>query len=888
MEDNGLKPDGEWSLPQLGGAVDLEYDQRYFRALALVDAKDVLDIASREGRGSEILSRRAKSVVGIDISTEAVARASAHHVRENLRFLHGSATEILLPDNCVDVIVCFETVQHLVEHDPMMTELKRVLRADGLLIISSPSQLTDTDRANHKNLFHLLERAGLRAFILEPPHGPLQPKKVEGLVAEVEAKAIDGFEIETAWLPSTFYKAMRDGTQLLEGKWWRPKNVFRRLSNKIRKWRGKSPKTWPSRRKAERYLGASGNDGQAAAGKLAVPIDGYSPTIPRVKYSEVSDEFVAYEPAAPMETVPKAIAFYLPQFHPFPENDAWWGKGFTEWTNVGKAKPMFQGHHQPHFPLHLGYYDLRVPEVMEEQARLARQYGISGFAYYFYWFAGKVLMDLPLQNMLRNPRVDMPFCMIWANENWTRNWDGRAQDVLIAQKHSLADSCAMLDYLRPFMQDPRYIKVNGKPLFIVYRADIIPDMKETILAWRRKAVELGFPDIYVVCAQSFKNRDPRKYGFDAAMEFPPHMVKSGKVTDRMNLLDSTFDGSIYCYDQVVENAVMRQDSDFKVFPAAMLSWDNTARQKTKARIFANFSARRYSQWLASNAERVTRDARLSADEKLIFINAWNEWAEGTHLEPDQKHGYGYLAATRAVMKNYVTEAAEFLQLQKSNLARSKIAVIVHLHYEDTWLELCEAINRLAPSKPDVYVTVTSLRLAKLVAADMPDAVIALIDNRGRDIRPFLVMLERTRLLGYNIVAKVHGKMSVYRDDGAKLRQTALEALLSQTAMDRILNEPKMGLLVPQASLIQHSDKNMADNGPETERLARELGLDAWRGHFPVGSMFWFRPEALARLLQMNVDSFDVERGLVDGTRAHAVERLFCSVCEASGFEVGMP
>jgi lipopolysaccharide biosynthesis protein/ubiquinone/menaquinone biosynthesis C-methylase UbiE len=961
MEWGALKPDGERFLPQFRGRIELEHYHRYFLARSLVEAKDVLDIASGEGFGSEILSRRARSVVGVDISPEAVAHASAHYVRENLRFLQGSATEIPLPDHSIDVIVSFETIEHLVEHDAMMSELKRVLRADGCLIISSPNKLTYTDRANYKNPFHLRELytadflrltsqhfihtrhygqrvmtgsviataeaaepfstyspadlsqgvadqiydiilasdvrlPELSASIFEQPHGPLQPQKMEALVHEVETKsqAIARLENEVVRLgeqasamQSSFNKAMSRGWKIPRDKWWRRTKFLWKLSNKIRKWKGKAPKPWTGNIAPEGYLEIHGVDARAPRGQLAARIDGDSPNIRRVKYSDVSEAFVDYAPAAPMKTLPKAIAFYLPQFHPFPENDAWWGKGFTEWTNVGKARPMFQGHHQPHCPIHQGYYDLRVPEVMEEQAKLAREYGISGFAYYFYWFAGKVLMDLPLQQMLGNPKVDMPFCMIWANEDWTRRWDGQENDVLISQKHSLEDSCALLDYLRPFMQDPRYIKVNGKPLFVIYRASLIPDMQETILAWRRKAQEFGFPGIYVVCAQSYENRDPRIHGFDAAMEFPPHKVKSTKISKNMDLLTSAFSGVIYCYDWVVRNAVMRENDDFKLFPAAMLSWDNTARKNTTSRVFANFSVVRYSQWLSANAERVTRDPRLSADEKLVFINAWNEWAEGAHLEPDQKHGYGYLAATRAVMENYVTEAAPYLQPKMPGSARSEIALIVHLHYEETWPELREAILRLSSSKPDVYVTVTSLHLANLVVADMPDAVIMLVDNRGRDIRPFLMLLERTQQLGYSVVAKVHGKASVYRSDGAKLRRSALDCLLSQAALDRILTDPKTGLLVPKASLLQHSNKNMHHNTRvETENLAKELGLDAWRGHFPAGSMFWFRPKALAPLLQMNVDSFDVERGLADGTRAHAVERLFCSVCEACGYEVG--
>ncbi len=1016
MAHDALKPDGERFLPQFSGIIELEHYHRYFIALKLVDGKDVLDIASGEGYGSEILSRYSRSVVGVDISPEAVAHAKAHYVHENLQFVQGSATSIPLTDKSVDVIVSFETIEHLAEHDSMMSELKRVLRADGFLIISSPNKLIYTDRANFANPFHVhelytpdflrltsryfthtrhygqrvttgsvianadsaepfttyaaadeakgvpdqmydiivasdVDLPELGASIFEQPFGPLQPQKMESLGHEVEVKgaavarleleleergmavarleleleergaavarleleleergaavarleleleergtAVARLELEIASLSqqasriqSAFYNAIRDGQLIVQDKWWLRTRGLRKLSNRIRKWKGKQQKTWPTSFEAERFLAVSNGHNDAPQGQGAVTLDGYNPAIPRVTYSDVSEAFVPYQASVPIQTVPRAIAFYLPQFHPFAENDGWWGKGFTEWTNVGKAQPLFQGHHQPHCPIHLGYYDLRVLEVMEEQAKLAKEYGVSGFAYYFYWFAGKVLMDLPLKQMLDNPKLDIPFCMIWANENWTRRWDGQDHDILIAQEHSIQDSCAMFDYLRPFMDDPRYIKVDGKPLFIVYRADIIPKMKNTILAWRKQAEEFGFPGLYVVCAQTFGQRDPRKYGFDAAMEFPPHTVNSSEVSDQLEFIEPTFRGKVFSYDQVVTNAVTHHDDAFKVFPTAMLSWDNTARKKRASHIFTDFSLVRYAQWLSSNAERVTKDPRLSADENLIFINAWNEWAEGTHLEPDQKHGFGYLEATRSVMKNYEAGGRAFHKPKLPASPGSEIALIVHLHYEDTWSDLRDAINRIVGHKPDIFVTVTSLRLAKLVEADFPAAVIELVDNRGRDIRPFLLMLERTRRFGYKAVAKIHGKASIYREDGAKLRLAALDMLLSDDSIETFLKQSALGLLVPDHSLIKHNDKNMTYSAQATANVAQELELDHWRGRFPAGSMFWFRPDALAPLLRLSSNDFDVERGLADGTRAHAIERLFCAVCEASGYQIG--
>ncbi|WP_161957200.1 glycoside hydrolase family 99-like domain-containing protein [Aestuariivirga litoralis] len=659
--------------------------------------------------------------------------------------------------------------------------------------------------------------------------------------------------------------------------------IWQRLINRIRTALG-----WPAA--AENMMSRGESPTQPVTGRNSLDYQvlefmRYDTRIERIEFSTVSDGFVPHAYGSRDVTSPRAIAFYLPQFHPFPENDLWWGKGFTEWTNVGKAKPLFQGHHQPHCPIHLGYYDLRIPEVMEEQARLAREYLISGFAYYFYWFDRKVLMEKPLRQMLENENVDIPFCMIWANENWTRRWDGQEDAVLIAQKHSHEDSRALLEYLRPYFESKRYIKVDGKPVLVVYRTDIIPAMAETAAMWREQAKEFGFPGLYLISAQTFGQRDPRRYGFDAALEFPPHTAASRDITEKMEDLDPRFTGTIYSYDDVVTNAVMRPRDDFKVLPTAMLSWDNTPRKGSRGTVFAGFSASRYAQWLSANAERVAKDSSLSAEEKLIFVNAWNEWAEGAHLEPDQRHGYGYLEATRQVLSNYTTEAAHYLAPPIPSHRRSDIALIFHLHYEEAWPDLLLAHQRLERHEPDVFVTVTSLALAKLVSNCIPTAMIEIVDNRGRDIRPFLMTYARIAQLGYRAVGKFHGKLSVYREDGPELRTKLIEDLASDTALNVLLTRPQLGLLTARGALIDHSDKNLTFSGDLTSRVANGLGLKNWKGTFPAGSMFWFRPEALTPLLSLNSDMFDIERGLVDGTLAHAIERLFCAVCKASSYEV---
>ena len=360
-----------------------------------------------------------------------------------------------------------------------------------------------------------------------------------------------------------------------------------------------------------------------------------------------SEEYTEWQSNPPLKPLVKLIAFYLPQFHPFPENDKWWGKGFTEWYNVGKALPNFSGHYQPHCPIHLGYYDLRIPETLIEQAKLAKNYGIHGFSYYFYWFAGKVLMDLPLQNMLSNKNLNMPFCLTWANENWTRRWDGAEDDILICQEHSDEDSSLLIEHLIQYFEDPRYIRIEGRPLLVIYRADIIPEIRRTADLWRNYLVRRGFPGLYLVSAQSFGISAPSEFSFDASVEFPPHglLDNVNEINGQLNITNVEFDGKIVSFEEAVAGAIRKPEPDYKLFRTAMLSWDNTARKQHSGTIYHDFSLANYQRWLKQLCTNVCTNNKYGKDEKIVFINAWNEWAEGSHLEPDRKFGYGYLQAT---------------------------------------------------------------------------------------------------------------------------------------------------------------------------------------------------------------------------------------------------
>ncbi|MBN1626772.1 MAG: glycoside hydrolase family 99-like domain-containing protein, partial [Deltaproteobacteria bacterium] len=338
-------------------------------------------------------------------------------------------------------------------------------------------------------------------------------------------------------------------------------------------------------------------------------------------------------------TSPFLIAFYLPQFHPIPENDQWWGKGFTEWTNVVKAKPLFPGHYQPHLPADLGFYDLRLPEIRKAQADLARKYGIYGFCYYHYWFNGKMLLDYPLQEVLKSGEPDFPFCLCWANENWTRAWDGRHGEILIQQNYSEEDDRNHIRWLLNIFKDTRYIRINNKPLMLIYLAKNIPDAARTVNIWREEAKKVG-ENLYLCKVESapWEYGDPRSQGFDACVEFQPDWGKLGDPNRRLDNGHLVFD-----YEDVVEKMISKPIPPYKRFPCVTPMWDNSPRRRQSAVIFDKSTPDLYQKWLSTIIGTID-DYNL--DENIIFINAWNEWAEGNHLEPDKKNERAYLNATK--------------------------------------------------------------------------------------------------------------------------------------------------------------------------------------------------------------------------------------------------
>jgi lipopolysaccharide biosynthesis protein len=595
----------------------------------------------------------------------------------------------------------------------------------------------------------------------------------------------------------------------------------------------------------------------------------------------------------------RTIAFYLPQYHPIAENDLWWGKGFTEWTNVTRAIPQFVGHHQPILPGDLGFYDLRLPEIMKQQVAMANDYGIHGFCFHHYWFGGKRLLEMPVQQLLKNPEINIHFCLCWANENWSRRWDGSESDVLMAQNHSPEDDIAFIDDLIPSFQDPRYIRVDGKPVLIVYRATLFPDMAATAKRWRARVREFGIDDLYLVAAKSFDVGNPLEFGFDAGVEFPPHQAAGVRsINHQLQLLNPKYKGKIFEYSDLAEKYSQLDPAEFTCHKTVVPGWDNTARKLGAGRVYTNSSPAAYAKWL-DDALDVTM--RRAPQERLLFINAWNEWGEGAYLEPDRRSGYAYLNATASVLSQtyHDIEVEAFIERQNGRFQKSSdTAVVLHLYYGDLFQELLsEYLKRL--NEADFLISVrfnAPLELLEEIVTAFPNVYLIKSENRGRDMYPFLVTMERLIFYQYQYACKIHTKKSKHRQDGMEWRNQILNSLVG--AGDPIAevrkvfaSDSKTGILAPIDSIEDLSKLNHhLDNTKWLDRMLPRMGRSQDIGKyaflFPAGSMFWFRVDALQGLMDLKIErsEFAHETAQLDGTLAHTLERLILISAEARGYQ----
>lgn len=386
----------------------------------------------------------------------------------------------------------------------------------------------------------------------------------------------------------------------------------------------------------------------------------------------------------------RLLAFYLPQFHPTLENDLWWGKGFTEWANVAKAQPLYRDHYQPHVPGDLGFYDLRVPETRVAQAELARQYGIGGFCYWHYWFEGKRLLERPFNEVMATGEPNFPVCLAWANESWSRRWLGEETEILQAQTYSAQDDIAHARWLAQQFGDTRYMRVNDRPLFLIYRPRALPEPQRTLETMRGEIVRLGSANPYLVGIDAHAyGTDMRTLGFDDTLAFEPQLgvlehfmqegwqwaraKKNARLTQngaakigwrehprrwlraRMRLTQTALTtGDLKLYADAQARLKMAKIArPFPHIPSVYVSWDNSPRRGRNGVMITPASPQNFQASLESKIAFVQN--RPTA-ERLVFINAWNEWAEGNHLEPDLKFGHAFLEAVRKATHEPVSAA----------------------------------------------------------------------------------------------------------------------------------------------------------------------------------------------------------------------------------------
>jgi lipopolysaccharide biosynthesis protein len=341
---------------------------------------------------------------------------------------------------------------------------------------------------------------------------------------------------------------------------------------------------------------------------------------------------------------PATIAFYLPQFHAIPENDKWWGTGFTEWTNVKRAEPMYEEHEQPAHPVGpFGSYNLLETGVAAWQTNLAAKHSIDAFCFYHYWFDGHRLLEKPLDRYLQSD-LTFPFLLCWANENWSRRWDGKDREILLAQRYGDDTPYQVFESFLPYLSDSRHLRLADKLPILVHRADQLPDAAEYARVWRERARQAGLGELWLIASETSYGLDPRRIGFDAVVEFPPvgDSNLSTVLTKPPTGLSKAFRGRLLSYDRLAEFYMRRTPPPFPRHPAVVPRWDNTPRRLTRSTIFVGASPARYAQWLAR--ARATEQAQRPAGG-AVFINAWNEWAEGAYLEPDEIYGDSYLRAT---------------------------------------------------------------------------------------------------------------------------------------------------------------------------------------------------------------------------------------------------
>ena len=623
-------------------------------------------------------------------------------------------------------------------------------------------------------------------------------------------------------------------------------------------------------------------------------------------------DFSGYEPRV------KAIAFYLPQFHRIPENDKWWGEGFTEWTNTRKAKPVFKGHYQPRKPhKDIRYYDLTNIETIKRQTALAKQHGIYGFCFYLYWFSGKRLLEKPLNLFLEHPEIDINFCLCWANENWTRRWDGLDNEILIKQNYSEDDPYRFIEDIKKYFVDKRYIRVDGIPVILVYNPGNIPNIKDVFIKWKKHANEIGIGQIKIWICKTFGHTPQTLHiedTVDGTVEFPPHGIPLPTMGAKdINLAEKT--GNIYDYRELVSEIKKefkfsgKENSKFDITPlyrTCMAGWDNSARKRTGWSIFAGFSLKCFFEWTSLLVAET-----IKTKKPFLFVNAWNEWAEGTYLEPDKKYGYANInTLSKAICglpfdnKNSIGQKI-IKKLNKEFIKNDKIkiGVQIHLYYLDLIDEIIMNLNFI-PFPFCCYISTDTDEKVNIIQNEFNNrcknahnVYVKRFINRGRDVAPFIEQMEN-EINKYEFILHIHSKKSrvddEYRDDW---RKYLFRHLLGSTEniyriFEGFLTNKKLGLIFPETfspvlswmvwgTDMQQGKRNVQDF---LKKIGAEIALGE-KPEFAAGDMFWARTKSIRKAFDAGItqNDFPIESGQEDMTLAHTIERSWVYIAQHEGY-----
>lgn len=649
--------------------------------------------------------------------------------------------------------------------------------------------------------------------------------------------------------------------------------------------------------------------------------NGFLPTIKRSidyiktrRYSKVSVNNVPYDAwfqsnhiIENCKTNIKPVAFYLPQFHTFKENNEWWGEGFTEWTNTRKATPKYEGHYQPREPHDdFGYYTLDNKEMLQKQAKLAKEHGIYGFCFYYYWFSGKRLMEKPLDIFLANKDIDINFCLCWANENWTRTWDGLEKNVLIKQDYTEEDDINFIKDLKKYIDDERYIKVDNKPVIIVYNPKAIPDCKKTFAAWRKTAKETGIGEILIwICQTHDINATKLNIinDVDGEIEFPPHKPNIAAVDlNKLYFENGCKPSALYYYESIINSYLMRnrdKSNTLPVYKTVTLAWDNSARRNIGWVNLIYYSLESFYGWV-NDTVRYTEKAHKK-DKQFMFINAWNEWAEGTYLEPDKKTGYANINTFSRALYNlpFMKEPLNIEKCSSINYFNDKteIAVQAHIFYTDLAEEIIGELNKI-PYKFDCYISTDTDEKAEILmkvfkkSSKAENIYVEVFDNRGRDMLPFVSQISKV-LDKYKYICHIHSKKTLTNTVGEEWRKYLFKNLFGSkeniVGIFDIFENTNTGIIFPATFHAMITAVDWGSNFDNTEKLLKKMNIDIMlpENHliFPVGNMFWAKISAVRQIFEncASAEDYALEAGQVDGTTAHAIERLWVYLAEYNGY-----